>query len=156
MVITINRLSNIVLVIGVILLFTGGLLFYNGESFKSKAVKTKGLIVGFYQRTSSRKGSAFNNTWSPIAEYTGQNGEKKTYISHMSSNTAYYSIGDSVTVYYDKFFSEHVQIEGIDGFFGAYVFAGFGLFLILFRLIYFLIKRNEYKGVRTIHSPFRE
>jgi hypothetical protein len=137
-------LSNVFLAIGIALLSTGGWLAWKTFKFKSEAEVAEGTVIGLVEHTSSSstKKRSGGSTWAPVVEYVGPDRQIKTYTSKISSSNPY-SYGDKVKIYYDKSDADHVIMDGIDGFFFALLVGGFGLFFIIFRGVYFFIRRNE-------------
>jgi hypothetical protein len=136
--------SNICAGIGIILLCLGGYRFYKEKQFRATAVQTEGIILDTYARISnSQRRTAFSTAWVPLIGYISANGEPRTYTSRFIAYLPSTLPGTKVQIYYDKNDPEHVQMEGVDGFFGAFLLMGFGLFFVLFRVIYYVIGKNK-------------
>lgn len=86
------------------------------------------MVRDYLQRSSSQTGSAFSNRWSPVIVYTDANGAQQTYIPAFATSPPEFRRGEKVMVYIK---GDKIRAEGMDSWFGIYIFAGAGLFLMI-------------------------
>jgi hypothetical protein len=151
-------IANILFVFGIILLAGSLVTLYKVHKFRSLASKAEGTVVSISRNQmmnnhgghfrdplpasdSDRDTPAFHHTvFSFVVTYIAADGTEQRYESGYSDMPPSYFPGDKVTVYYNK---NDVQLGGWNGLIHSLLTAGAGLFLIIFRIIYYFIKRNE-------------
>lgn len=150
-------IANILFVFGIVLLAGSLVTLYKIHRFRSLANSAEGTVVkitrsqmlnnhgGHFRdplpaSDTDRDTQAFHHTvYSFVVTYIADDGTEHRYESGYSEMPPSYFPGDKVTVYYDR---NDVQLGGINGLLPALLTAGAGLFLIIFRIIYYVIKRQ--------------
>ena len=150
-------IANILFVFGIILLAGSLVTLYKVHKFRSLATSTEGTVLtitrsqmlnnhdGHFRdplpvSASDRNTAAFHHTvFSFVVTYVGPDGTERRYESGYSNTPPSYFPGDKVTVYYDK---NDVQLGGLNCLLPSLLTGGAGLFLIIFRIIYYFIKKN--------------
>ena len=153
-----SAIANILLVFGIIMLIGSMTSLYKVYQFRCVATSVEGTVIsinrgqvlnnnlGHYRNPhplneGNREAPSFHHTaFSFIVSYTGADGTENHYQSAYSDAPPPYFIGDKVTVYYDK---NDVQLGGWSGLLPTLLTGAAGLFLIIFRVIYYFIKKHE-------------
>jgi len=151
-------IANILFVSGIILLTGSMITLYKVHQFRSVATSVEGTVISITRgqvlnnqlehfrnpppaTESNRDVPSFHHkVFSFVVSYPGADGTEHRYQSAYSDAPPPYFIGDKVTVYYNK---NDVQLGGWNGLLPMLLTGGAGLFLIIFRIIYYFIKRRE-------------
>lgn len=151
-------IANILFVFGIILLAGSLVTLYKVHQFRSLATAAEGTVLtitrsqmlnnhgGHFRdplpvSDADRNTAAFHHTvYSFVVTYTGEGGVEQRYESGYSDMPPSYFPGDKVTVYYDK---KDVQLGGWNGLLPSLLTGSAGLFLIIFRIIYYFIRKHE-------------
>lgn len=151
-------IANILFVFGIILLLGSLVSLYKVQKFRSAAIKAEGTVISItrglalnthssnysnplpYDENSRNIPAFHRSVYSFIVSYIDANGIEQRYHSGYSELPPSYFIGDKVTVYYNK---HEVQLGGWGILLPTLLTGGGGLFLIIFRIIYYFIKKHK-------------
>jgi hypothetical protein len=148
-----SAIANVLVVFGIILLIGSMVSLYKVHKFRSVATSVEGTVIsitrgrvlnnqlGHYRNPLPKdETSSFHHTvFSFVVSYIDANGTESRYQSAYSDAPPPYLPGDKVTVYYNK---DDVQLGGWSGLLMMLLTGAAGVFLIIFRVIYYFIKRQ--------------
>lgn len=144
----INKIAIVFLLIGLGMLCGGGYWAIQTKGFLEKAVLGEGIVVELVQSQSSD-----STTYAPIVHFTTEDGRKIEFVSSCSSNPPAYSIGQKVSVRYDR---THPEKAKIDGFFslwgGPLILLILGMGFSLFGVGFFAFQRIQAQRIAHLRQ----
>ena len=131
---------------GIIFAIVGGVWWFNVHNFVQSAERTEGTVVELVEKSGDRGGLLY----SPVIEYTDQQGQQHKYRSNASSNPSPYSVGDKVPILYDR---ERPDSANIDHWLYLYLFPwvclGIAAADLLFVMLLFVIVWLIFGGTKN-------
>lgn len=117
--------------------------FIQTKTFKKNAIQATGHVTQYeeYKKSSSDTGR-YTYMYTPVAEYTTENGVTYTVKSSLSTNSKPYPIGGEVPILYDPINPQKAIFDTVGSVYGDLTFGTVTL-LILFILVIARIKQAQ-------------
>lgn len=112
--------------------------------FTAHAVHAEGTVADQAYRSSSKGG-----TYSPVVEFTDQQGQKIHFTGSIGSSSPAYARGDKVSVLYDPANPEHAHIDSfMENWFGPLLLGGLGSVFSLAGggMLVFQVRQRKMRG----------
>ena len=100
---------------GIVFAIVGGVWWFNVHRFVQSAEHAEGTVIELVESSGNQGG----RTFSPVVEYTDHQGKQHKYRSNVNSNPSPYSVGDKVSILYDR---DHPSSATIDHWLYLYLF----------------------------------
>jgi small-conductance mechanosensitive channel len=121
-------------------------MYFETNSFLSKAAITQGAVIKLLQSTSRGK-----ITYRPVVRFNNKNGDTVEFVSAHGSRPPRYTVGQEVEVLYQPTDPHNAEINAFFPLWGGSVIMGImgGVFFLLGSgiILVGIYKREKYKGV---------
>lgn len=138
----------VALLIGLGMLWGTWALSQSTLKFKAEALATEGTVVDFDVERTTEDGKS-KTMYSPIVEYTIEDGQTLTFTGSSSSSSPSYDRGEKVKVLYSKVTPERARLDGfMDNWFGPLILGFFGVIVTLVGWFLFVggIRNRKVRG----------
>ena len=105
---------SFILLAGPAILLIDAISFVRTALFVHAAARTQGTIIGlseYYERRTGRTRTSGTPSYAPVFRFTADDGQTYIVASNMFNNPPHFTIGQQVTVLYEKGLPTHANVD---------------------------------------------